>query len=275
VHQHLQLNLVNTGGGPKNENIVSFRPQAGSHTFGPAPKQGQWNVYSIPLSLFATPNGDLLLTNRNAIFQILFVGDPPFINNTYYIDDLFFSSTDNILPVKLTAFTAAAKANSVVLNWETATEINNRGFAVERSKDGRAWSELTFVNSTAPNGGGSTYTSVDFSPLQGMNFYRLRQVDFDGKFSFSSVKQVNFNGNADAVSVYPNPARGTVNVLVDPTSKKVNYNITNAMGRSLKSGILLSEGNVNKLNLQGLPAGVYMLQVTDEKGTKTTRLVVQ
>jgi hypothetical protein len=234
-------------------------------------EEGKWLSFDIPFSEFGN---NLVGGPKNIISQILFtfpnlsVGAPIFLDNVYFY-------SENSLPVKLTAFTAAAKANSVVLNWETATEINNRGFAVERSKDGRAWSELTFVNSTAPNGGGSTYTSVDFSPLKGMNFYRLRQMDFDGKFSFSPVKQVNFNGKADAVSVYPNPARGTVNVLVDPTSKNVNYSIINAMGRSLKSGILLSEGNVNKVNLQGLPAGVYMLQVTDEKGTKTTRLVVQ
>jgi hypothetical protein len=271
------LKLVNQTGpsDPLRENIVQFRAQASSHTFGPAPKQGQWNVYAIPLSLFATPNGALNLTNRNAIFQILFVGDPPFINNVYYVDDIYFSSTNNILPVKMTSFTAAAKANTVVLNWETATEINNRGFGVERSNDGRTWSEFTFVNATAANGSGSSYTSVDFAPKKGMNYYRLRQMDLDGKFSFSQVRQVNFEGSAQAVSIYPNPARGTVNVLVDPTSKIANYTITNTTGRSLQSGILLGEGNVNKLNIQGLPSGVYILQVRDEKSVSTTKIVVQ
>jgi hypothetical protein len=267
--------LVNQGGGPANENIVSFRPQAGSHTYGPAPKQGQWNVYSMPLSLFATPNGALVLTNRNAIFQILFVGDAPFINNTYYVDDIYFSSTNNILPVKLTAFTAAVKANTVALNWETATEINNRGFGVERSIDGRTWSELTFVNATASNGNGSTYAAVDFAPVEGTNFYRLRQVDLDGKFSFSSVRKVNYNFISGGVSVYPNPSRGFVNVLVNPTSNKVNYTISNMTGVSLQSGVLLSDGNVNRINIQGLPAGVYMLQVRDEKGVSTKRIMVQ
>lgn len=234
-------------------------------------QEGKWLSFDIPFSSFAP---SLAAGDKNIVSQMVFTHVNSSSGGPIYMDNIYFYR-EGPLPVKWTSFTAAVKANTVVLNWETATEVNNRGFAVERSKDGRAWSDLTFVNTTAPNGGGSTYTSVDFSPLQGMNFYRLRQMDLDGKFSFSQVRQVNFNGNADAISVYPNPAKGTVNVLVDPTSKKVNYNITNAMGRSLKSGILLSEGNVNKLNLQGLPAGVYMLQVTDEKGTKTTRLVVQ
>jgi hypothetical protein len=267
--------LVNTGGGPANENIVNFRPQAGTHTFGPAPKQGEWNVYSIPLSLYATANGALKLTVRNAIFQLLIVGDAPFGNNVYYVDDIYFSSTDNILPVKLTSFTAVAKANIVGLSWETATEVNNRGFGVEKSIDGRAWSELTFVNASPSNVNGAKYSAVDLAPIQGMNFYRLRQTDLDGKFSFSAVRQVNFNGMADAISVYPNPSKGFVNVLVNPSSKKVNYTITNTTGRSLKSGILLTDGTVNKVNIQGLPAGVYMLQVTDENGSKTTKLLVQ
>lgn len=267
--------LVNQGGGPANENIVNFRPQAGSHTYGPAPKQGEWNVYSIPLSLYAAPNGALKLTVRNAIFQLLIVGDAPFGNNVYYVDDIYFSSTNNILPVKLTSFTAVAKANIVGLSWETATEVNNRGFGVEKSIDGRAWSELTFVNASPSNVNGAKYSAVDLAPIQGMNFYRLRQTDLDGKFSFSAVRQVNFNGMADVISVYPNPSKGFVNVLVNPSSKKVNYSITNTTGRSLKSGILLTDGTVNKVNIQGLPAGVYMLQVTDENGSKTTKLLVQ
>lgn len=272
------LKLVNLTGpsDPLRENIVQFRAQASTHTYGPAPKQGEWNVYSIPLSLYATQNGALRLTNRNAIFQLLFVGDAPFGNNIYYVDDIFFSSSTNILPVKLTSFTATAKANTIGLNWETASEINNRGFGVEKSSDGRTWTEMTFVNAAASNSNGAKYAAVDMSPIQGMNFYRLRQVDLDGKFTFSAVRQVNFNGkDQQEITVYPNPSRGFVNVLASKSNTPVQYSITNMSGKSVQSGVLRADGTVNTLNIQTLPAGIYMIQVRDENGPRTSKLVVQ
>ena len=273
------LKLVNLTGPNGNqqrlrENIVRFNGLPGLH-FRPAPKQGEWNVLSLPLSLFATSNGGDILTDRNALFQLLFVGEPPFINNTYYVDDIYFSSISSILPVKLSSFTAVAKANIVGLNWETATEVNNRGFGVERSGDGRNWSELTFVNASPSNVNGAKYSAVDKAPIKGMNFYRLRQVDFDGKFAYSAVRQVNFNGFAEALSVYPNPSKGFVNVLANLSGPVVQYSITNLSGKSVQSGILRTEGATNKLNIQNLPAGVYLLQATDENGPRTTKLIVQ
>jgi hypothetical protein len=234
-------------------------------------EEGKWISFDFPFSGFTN---NLTGGPKNIISELIFTypnlsaGGPIFLDNIYFY-------RPGILPVKLTSFTAIAKANIVGLNWETATEINNRGFGVERSSDGRTWSELTFVNASPTNVNGAKYSAVDLAPIQGMNFYRLRQTDLDGKFSFSSVKQVNFNGKSEAVSVYPNPSRGFVNVLVNPTSKNVNYTISNMTGISLQSGVLLSEGNVNKLNVQGLPAGVYMLQIRDEKGVSTTRIMVQ
>lgn len=234
-------------------------------------QEGKWLSFEIPFSSFAP---SLAAGAKNIISQIVFTHVNSSSGGPIYMDNIYFYRSGP-LPVKLTSFTAVAKANIVGLNWETATEVNNRGFGVEKSIDGRTWSELTFVNASPSNVNGAKYSAVDQAPIQGMNFYRLRQTDLDGKFAYSAVRQVNFNGMADVISVYPNPSKGFVNVLVNPSSKKVNYSITNTTGRSLKSGILLTDGTVNKVNIQGLPAGVYMLQVTDENGTKTTRLLVQ
>jgi len=234
-------------------------------------QEGKWLSFDITFDKFA-PN--LASGAKNIISQVVLAHVNSSSGGPIYLDNLYFYRP-GVLPVKLTSFTAVAKANIVGLNWETATEVNNRGFGVEKSGDGRTWSELTFVNASPSNVNGAKYSAVDQAPIQGMNFYRLRQTDLDGKFSFSAVRQVNFNGMAEGISVYPNPSRGFVNVLVNPSSKKVNYSITNITGRSLKSGILLTDGTVNRVNIQGLPAGVYMLQVTDENGSKTTRILVQ
>jgi hypothetical protein len=114
------------------------------------------------------------------------------------------------------------------------------------------------------------------APIQGMNFYRLRQVDFDGKFAYSAVKQVNFNGKEQQeVTIYPNPSRGFVNVLANESTTPVQYSITDMSGKSVQSGVLRADGSANRLNISTLPAGIYMIQVRDENGPRTTKLVVQ
>jgi len=266
--------LVNQGGGPLNENIVNYRPQAGSHTYGPAPKQGEWNVYSIPLSLYATANGALRLTNRNAIFQLLFVGDAPFVNNVYYVDDIYFSSISNILPVKITSFTAVKKDKTVVLNWQTATETNNKGFAVERSIDGQRWNEFSFVKASGSSTG-AQYQANDATPQKGMNFYRLKQVDNDGQVTYSAVKAVNFNdAGGRGVLVYPNPARGVVKVFTGDQIGNTRYSLISADGRVLKSGVIAADSNVYSLDLSTVAAGTYVLKLNGENSSSQTKLIL-
>jgi hypothetical protein len=163
----------------------------------------------------------------------------------------------------------------VVLNGETATEINNRGFAVERSHDGRAWSELSFVKATAANGSGSTYSHVDFAPLQGTNYYRLRQVDFDGKFSFSQIRQVNFNGKVEVVAVYPNPARQQLQVVANEFTGKGNYTIMDMQGRQVQSGVFPQLQTPMQIGLNKLAPGIYSIVLRDGTKSETVRFIVQ
>lgn len=106
----------------------------------------------------------------------------------------------NVLPVTWQSFNATAAPKWVALDWSTSAETNNAYFGVERSATGRIWTEIGQVAPTA----NQTYTYKDTEPLVGESYYRLRQVDYDGAFSFSVVRRVNFVGTT--ALAWPNPA---------------------------------------------------------------------
>lgn len=265
------IKLVNQGGGPTNENIVSFRPNAGSHTYGPKPTQGEWNVYSIPLSLFATPNGALQLTNRNNLFQILFVGDAPFTNNTYYIDNLYFSSTNNVLnplPVDFQSFSITKSSNGAQLSWIVANEINLKSYEVERSADGRNFKAIATINAV----GTEKYNYTDKELSNGINYYRIKAIDKDGSFKYSVTKNIAHNANGKVeYSIYPNPAK---NELVIKNLVGTNdISLVDATGK-----VVLRKSNVTsgliELNIASLPNGFYTVLINDGTETKSLRVVV-
>ncbi len=111
------------------------------------------------------------------------------------------------LPVELTAFYARLSENNVTLHWKTASELNNKGFEVERSADSRQWSRLTFVPGNGTTHAEQSYHYTDTNPVSGINYYRLRQVDFDGRHEYSKIVVVEQWGNVSSLAVSPNPAK--------------------------------------------------------------------
>src|SRR5699024_7871004 len=106
-------------------------------------------------------------------------GHDPWASTCHTID----LESNNPLPVTLLSFNAYSKKRSAVLNWATATEINNAGFSVESSTNGKVWKEIGFVKSKAINGSSNSKINYQFTTMnttKGVNYYRLRQVDLDG-----------------------------------------------------------------------------------------------
>jgi len=230
------------------------------------PTASQWVSVDIDLSTFSP----VVLSN---VFQLK-LESQPFGSSTVWLDNIYFYNPGS-LPVKLSSFTAVKKDKSVVLNWQTATETNNRGFAVERSRDGQTWSEFNFVKATATNGAGSQYATSDLTPAKGMNYYRLKQIDFDGKETYSAVKVVNFNANGATVSIYPNPTRGKVNVNVSEVTGKITYSIVQLNGKTVLSGSFSSGSNVNSIDVSRLQAGTYLININGDNFSKSEKLMLQ
>jgi len=168
----------------------------------------------------------------------------------------------NILPIGLLYFDAVPDNGKVDLSWATAMESNNNYFTVEKSQDGVNYVLVQKVNTQALNGNSSTtlnYTAVDPNPYTGLSYYRLKQTDLDGHDSYSRIVPVNFD-KQQAVSVYPNPTRGTLyigGVDVNETSLKVDW--FDVSGRLLASETVPVYGGIATLNPH-FNNGVYLLR---------------
>ena len=138
------------------------------------------------------------------------------------------------LPVTLNTFTAARNRANVILKWETTTEINNRGFALQRNLGNGNWQVLDFIESKAVNGNSNsllTYTYNDFNPARGITQYRLKQVDIDGAFKLSQIRAVRGEGQKGRTIIYPNPASGSkVNVVLEDVKGSFDVSLINLTG---------------------------------------------
>ena len=127
--------------------------------------------------------------------------------NNYHV-----ASTDEInttLPIELVSFNGDVVENNVRLSWETASELNNDFFTVERSSGGEVFSSIGQVKGNGTTSEGSSYALVDHSPIYGTTYYRLKQTDFDGTFTYSKIIDVNYDGSTIPVmEVFPNPSSG-------------------------------------------------------------------
>ena len=192
-----------------------------------------------------------------------------FHNINSFSSFVYVSSTSTIstvLPVTLLYFAAEAKGSEAFLSWGTAKEQQNKGFEIERSADGKHWNHIGFVASRATGGNSNTridYAFTDKAPLEGKNFYRLKQVGLDGKDNYSQVSMVVFD-LAKGIKVYPNPvsSRLTVDGLYTACSIKV----VNSTGQVLKTLKVPAGTQRQEINMAGLASGLYFIHLVNEQG---------
>ncbi|GMU87651.1 MAG: hypothetical protein AMXMBFR48_28920 [Ignavibacteriales bacterium] len=143
-----------------------------------------------------------------------------------------------VVPVELTAFTAVVHVSNITLNWQTASELNNRGFEVQRSSDGETWLTVGFKQGNGTTIETSFYTFTDENPLTGKNYYRLKQTDYDGQSEYLETVTVEFKGEfAFALEQnYPNPFNPVTNITYAlPASGVVLLQIYNTNGEEVAS----------------------------------------
>ncbi|MEL6655337.1 MAG: T9SS type A sorting domain-containing protein [Bacteroidota bacterium] len=169
--------------------------------------------------------------------------------STFY---LFADAT--ILPVDWSSFTATAKGQDVLLNWATTAEENNSHFEVERSTDGRQFQFLAKVESSGSSFG-DEYSFLDDQPISGTNYYRIKQVDFDGSSSFSEIRQVRMESSVN-VKVFPNPAHDFL-YLEGLDGEQVE--ITNGQGKTV---LQYTYQVASPIPVAQLPAGLYFLRTS-------------
>ena len=141
----------------------------------------------------------------------------------------------NPLPVELLSFEAVLNDGEVILDWKTASEINNDFFEIQRSENGEDWTVIGEVEGNGTSNEIISYNYVDKTPLFGKSFYRLRQVDFDGQFEYSGVVSVDnaFTGQKMQARLFPNPtSQDNVNLRIITANRtnKINVKIVNIHG---------------------------------------------
>ena len=160
------------------------------------------------------------------------------------------------LPIQWVLFEGRMGFNNVVLlNWQTALEINNDHFEIERSLDGVRFERIGNVKATNFSNG-SKYEFEDKQYNEGTNYYRIKQVDFDGNASFSKIVSV-YNRTVNTVRIYPNPATDFINIELPKGCE--NLNIYNVYGVSVRSISVKGQSNL-LLNLTNLVNGIYWIK---------------
>lgn len=166
-------------------------------------------------------------------------------------------------PVEYTYFTAQQSEQQVELLWETALEINNDRFEIERSTDGEEFFPLGTVIGIGNSDVAQQYSFTDQNPVFGRMIYRLKQVDFDGAFTYSTTQEVLYTpGIKVSMHVYPNPSVDVIQVSSDGDLSGSLLKVLDQQGRLM----LVQEMNlgVNQVNIERLPAGMYFLELQSE-----------
>ncbi|MCF8260650.1 MAG: T9SS type A sorting domain-containing protein [Melioribacteraceae bacterium] len=189
------------------------------------------------------------------------------------------------LPVELSLFTANLNGSVVAINWETETELNNYGFEIERLKsdDGGedlAWQKIGFVSGFGTTNSSKSYSFTDASPAAGQNYYRLKQIDFDGKYEYSNVVEIDFTLPAEfeLSQNYPNPFNPETTIEYSvPFESFVNLTVYNSLGEVVKILVngMQSTGKYNiPFKAIDYSSGFYFAKLTSGENTKIIKMIL-
>lgn len=183
----------------------------------------------------------------------------------------------SILPIELTEFKAKVKNDrSVELSWITQSERENDYFTIERSPDGIDFEAYHITQGQGTSSQTNYYHTFDSSPLSGISYYRLKQTDFDGNYSYSDIRSVYISdgGNFD---IYPNPTEGTFYIRGEGI-EKAHIHIYNSLGQQI---VFADEELVVKSNLDiefdgnNLVPGIYFVQISNGAYQESIKLVIR
>ena len=191
------------------------------------------------------------------------------------------------MPVELTSFVAAIKNTDVVLEWETATEVNNYGFEIEKRVDNSAseqndlhWQKIGFVQGHGNSNSPKVYNFIDKDLIGGTKFkYRLKQIDINGNFDYSNSIEADITPREYELSQnYPNPFNPVTNIKFSlPKAEKVKINIYNSLGEKVLSLVDKEyEAGVYKVELKssGFASGIYFYKIQAGSFIQTKKMIL-
>lgn len=226
-----------------------------------------WNTVSFALPSYYNS------VSTPVTFRLIFEKFTGTINKSR-IDNIDIIGSAIPLPVNLISFSGETQDRTVTLHWATASEKDNSHFVVERSRDG-----LRFIGIGKVAGNGTTdlfteYTLEDADALPGINYYRLKQVDFDGTTSYSKVIATRVVGKSRNLSVLPTYAANQVNVLSSqPFDEGTQVQVISLSGQ-LMTTMTAAEGDFDlNINTEGWAAGMYYITVHTGQEIQTVSMM--
>ncbi len=246
-------------------NLTSFAGKNVMIRFRFATNDGQldfdgWYIDDISLKSEAGVYNTAQLFDENAQLQIT--------------SDALTTINDIILPVVWGNFTAEKQGKGTLLKWSTLQEQNTADYIIERSADGSHFNAIGSVTAAGTSTTTSYYQYQDAAPMQGINFYRLKQVDKDNRYVYSALRSVVFNVSlTQLITIAPNPAKDKINITVTGNTKALQVYLLNTQGQRLKQFTM--NGESLPLNLPDLPAGVYYIKIVGDGINSNHKLVIQ
>lgn len=247
---------------------------------------GQWEIQLDNDGPLPTPdwNTAVLYTNSTPSEP-----DPPDLTLGLWVDNLgggcggdgsFTTLTGNLqstvsggtVPIELSYFEAKKQAHQIILKWQTATEYNNDYFLIEHSMDGQYFSTISKVKGQGFSNENQNYQYTSNIVQDGVNYYRLQQVDFDNSRTFSQTIAIDYQQKEIAVQLFPLPVSEKLNIVIPLNTEKedIAFQIFDAMGQTIQNSSITLKGNNSQLDLSSLPKGFYYIKfkVGKEEFTK-------
>ena len=249
--------------------VAGFSPPSGLYFYSPTGTNYKTlSVVTGVRSAYLLPNGNILTTNGTGIMEIDSTSGALIRTVVSGANYQYISLYDyNTIPVELTSFSANVISNYVELSWTTATETNNQGFEIERSADNISFANIGYVPGFGTTTETKSYSFTDQSVNSGTYYYRLKQIDFDGSFSYSGVAEVDVALPTEFTleQNYPNPFNPSTTIQFSlPVDAQVTISIYNLVGEKVAeavSGNFTAGLNKVTFNASQLTSGVYFYRL--------------
>ena len=259
----------NNDGNFTNDN--SLVTGSNSSTTMPATYAGSATVNGSPVTVVvpvkppfgASPNYKVRLAlSSTAVADVYRANSASFILNLPNGEIEDYNAPATILPIRFGNVSAEIKNCATHLKFETLSEQNNKEFEVLHSIDGNSWKILTILPSKGNSTLSQVYSYIDTKPAPDYNYYRIRQTDLNGDYTYSSIVTVRSNcAGTEAIVSYPNPVKTELNIVLPSGFTEASVRLMNAVGQPVTI-LTVVNGGIVKLNTAGLPEGVYLLQVS-------------
>lgn len=182
-----------------------------------------------------------------------------------------------VLDVRLGDFTATKQNDeTVLLNWNTFSESDNSYFIIEHSVDAKKFAAIGKTLSKGNTAQGHMYKFIHQDPVNGINYYRLRMVDINGRAAYSSVRRVIYGKNNNKLAIFPNPARNNATLMIDDNDgEKLFVKFIDVAGRTVKHQSVTIKNQRAELELAGLQVGMYVITAVAENGHRfSTKIMI-